>query len=53
MKLFKSLKNLFKIIIDNIYFNIFSNFDEILQSEEYKYGKNRCSIRCILKKGQD
>jgi len=53
VKLFKSLKNLFKIIIDNIYFNIFSNFDEILQSEEYKYGKNRCSIRCILKKGQD
>jgi hypothetical protein len=53
VKLFKSLKTLFKIIIDNIYFNIFSNFDEILESEEYKYGKNRSSIRCLLKKVQD
>ena len=53
IRLLQSLKNLFKIIIDNIFYNIFSNFDEILQSEEYKYGKNRSSIRCILKKVQD
>ena len=53
IRLLKSLKNLYKIIIDNIYYRINYNFDEILQSEEFKYGDNRSSIRCLLKKVQD